>query len=474
MSPTPTTPEGSDLLPPGALDSDGSPESRLATEIATLTIDRLGPNTIAVAAQCVLDAFGAAIGATDSPVARMTRDVALAETSDGPATLIGHGARTGAQAAALANGTAIHALDYDDLLPAMGGHPTAPVLPAAVAVAEELGLGGQELLLAVVAGIETEARVGTALGTTHSARGFHTTGTAGTIGAAAAVASLLRLPADRVQAALAIAASSASGLKANFGTMTKPLHAGKASAAGLLAARLAAAGVTASEVGLTERRGMLAAMSEAPEPDALLVPFGRPWHVEATLFKFHSSCFLTHATIDAALALRADGLDPRDVESVEVVVPPGHLDVCAIPEPQTGTEGKFSLRFTTALALHSGATDESRFTDTTVRDPDLVALRDLVDVRTVEEIGLFGGRITVRTRDGRTLYAESDSRTPRRKPSADEQVSVLHQKFDGLVGPVLGPDATARLRRLLTGLSGHGSIADLVRATVPGDGTSPA
>lgn len=97
-----------------------------------------------------------------------------------------------------------------------------------------------------------------------------------------------------------------------------------------------------------------------------------------------------------------------------------------------------------------------------------------MDVRTAEEVGLFGSRLTVRTRDGRTLYAESDSHRPRRKLSADEQVSALHQKFDGLVGPVLGSDATARLRRLLTDLPGHGSIADLVRATIPGDGTSPA
>lgn len=454
-------------LSPARLGVDVPPERILAAEIAQLTFDSVGSTALGVAARCVLDALGVAIAGADSPAARITREVVLAENASGPATLIAHGARTGAQGAALANGTTIHALDFDDLLPTMDGHPTAPVLPAALAVAEEIGVGGRQLLTAVVAGIETASRVGAGLGRSHSIRGFHTTGTAGTLGAAAAAASLLRLPADRTQAALAIAATSASGLKANFGTMSKPLHAGKAAAAGLLAAKLAAAGFTASERGLTERRGMLAVLSDTPEPDALAVPFGGPWHIEATLFKFHSSCFLTHATTEAALALREDGLAAEDIESVEVVVPPGHLDVCAIPEPQTGSEGKFSLRFTTALALHAGTLDESRFTDATVRDPELIALRDLVRVTTAGEMGLFDGRIAVRTRDGRTLNAEADSRSPRRPLSPGQQAAALSRKFDGLVDPALGTAATERLQRMLADLPGLGSVSELVRATAP-------
>ncbi|MCW2720479.1 MmgE/PrpD family protein [Pseudonocardia sp.] len=463
-------PSHSDPLPPRPPPSDAPPELRLAAEIAGITVDRVGPAALAVAAQCVLDGLGVAIAATDEPGVRIVREVALAETPSGSATLLGHGARTGARAAALVNGTAAHALDYDDVLAAMGGHPTVPVLPAALALAEELGVGGRELLVAVVAGIETEARVGAALGTAHYARGFHNTATAGTLGAAAAAASLLRLPTERVRTALSIAATSASGLKANFGTMTKPLHAGQAAAAGLLAARLAGAGFTASDTGLTERRGMLPVLSDAPEPDALAVPFGQPWHVASVLFKFHAACYLTHATIDAALALRVGGLDPRAIESVDLIVPPGHLGVCAIPQPRTGLEGKFSLRFTTALALYSGATDESRFTDAAARDPELVALRDTVRVHTSGDIGHYAGRVTVRTRDGRTLQAEGDVSTPRWQHSPDEQAPALQRKFDGLVSPVLGPDATARLRRLLADLPGLGSVAELTRATVPDGG----
>lgn len=449
------------------LNSGAPPERILAGEITQLTFDTIAPSALAVAAQCVLDALGVAIAGASSPASRIAREVVLSESASGPATLIGQNARTGAQGAALVNGTTIHALDFDDLLPPMDGHPTAPVLPAALAVAEELGVGGRQLLVALVAGIETAARVGTALGRAHSLRGFHATGTAGTLGAAAAVASLLRLPVDRAQVALGIAATSASGLKANFGTMSKPLHAGNAAAAGVLAAKLSSAGLTASERGLSERRGMLAVLSESPEPDALAQPFGRPWHIESTLFKFHSACFLTHATIDAALALRADGLATADIESVEVVVPPGHLDVCAIPEPQTGSEGKFSLRFTTALALHSGTLDESRFTDATVRDPELVALRDLVHVTTADDIELFGGLINVRTRDGRVLHAEADSRRPREPRSAEQQLIALDRKFNGLVEPILGATATQRLHRMLTNLPDLDSVSALLRATVP-------
>lgn len=440
-----------------------TPESTLAAEIAGLTADRIPVAARTVAAQCVLDGIGVAVAATDEPAVRIARDVARAETPDGPATVLGHGSRTGVRAAALINGTAAHALDYDDVLGAMGGHPTVPVLPAALALAEQLGSDGRSLLTAVVAGIETEGRVGAALGDAHYARGFHNTATAGTLGAAAAACSLLGLPTDRVVAALSIAATSASGLKANFGSMTKPLHAGQAAAAGLLAAQLAAGGFTASDAGLTERRGLLPVLSDAPDPAALGTPFGEPWHVASVLFKFHAACYLTHATIDAALDLRAGGLDADDVEAVELTVPSGHLGVCAIPEPRTGLEGKFSLRFTTALALAGGVADESRFTDDAAHDPALVALRDRVTVRTDDAVPHFAGRVAVRTRDGRTLRAAGDVGSPR--PPA-EQGPRLERKFTGLVTPVLGANRTARLLRLLTDLPALAAVTDLTRAAV--------
>lgn len=448
-------------------DRGGAYESFLSTGIAGLTFAQIAPSARVVAAQCVLDGIGVALAGADEPAVRIARDVALAETPAGPATLLGHGAHTGCRAAALVNGTAAHALDYDDVSAAMGGHPTVPVLPAALALAEQIGAGGRALLVAVVAGIETEARVGKALGQAHYDRGFHNTATAGTVGAAAAAASLLGLPAGQVGAALAIAATSASGLKANFGTMTKPLHAGQAAAAGLLAAQLAAGGFTASEAGLTESRGMLPVLSGTPEPQALVEPFGEPWHVESVLFKFHAACYLTHATIDAALSLRQQGLDLPAVQAIDVEVPPGHLDVCAIPEPRTGLEGKFSLRFTTALALRDGTADRSRFTDAMARDPEIIALRDRVHVHTTSDVGHYAGRVTVRCIDGRIRHAEGDVGTPRWTGNPTEQGPALTQKFNGLVSRVLGADATDRLRRLLLDLPALDSVAELTRAATP-------
>lgn len=444
-----------------------APEATLATEIAELTADRIPAAARTVAGQCVLDGLGVALAATAEPAVRVVREVARAEGPAGAATLLGHGGRTGVRAAALVNGTAAHALDYDDVLGAMGGHPTVPVLPAALALAEAREADGRALLTAVVAGIETEARVGIALGDTHYARGFHSTATAGTLGAAAAACSLLGLPADRVRVALAIAATSASGLKANFGTMTKPLHAGQAAAAGLLAAQLAAAGFTASDTGLTERRGLLPVLSDDPVPEALSAPFGAPWHVESVLFKFHAACYLTHAAIDAALELRERGLDPAEIETAEVTVPPGHLGVCALPEPRSGLEGKFSLRFTVALALSTGATDEARFTDRTVSDPALVALRDRVVVRTADDVAHFAGRLAVTTRAGRTWHAEGDVGTPRWRDHPDEQAPRLEHKFLGLVTPVLGAARTARLADLLADLAGLRAVTELTRTAVP-------
>lgn len=441
------------------------PESALAGAISGLTFDRIPSTARTVAAQCVLDGLGVTIAATDEPAVRIARTVTLAETPDGPATFLGDGGRSGIRAAALVNGTAAHALDYDDVLGAMEGHPTAPVLPAALALSEALRADGRALVTAMVAGIETEARVGAALGDSHYARGFHNTATAGTLGAAAVACSLLHLPADQVRTALAIAATSASGLKANFGTMTKPLHAGQAAAAGVLAAQLAAQGFTASDHGLTERRGLLAVLSEDSDAAPLSTPFGEPWHVEDVLFKFHAACYLTHATIDAALDLRERVTVP-EIEEVELTVPPGHLGVCAIPEPRTGLEGKFSLRFTAALALHTGATDESRFTDDAARDPALVALRDRVTVRTDDDVPHFAGRLAVRTRDGRTLRAEGDVGTPR---GAATQGPLLRRKFSGLVAPVLGEARTARLNELLADLPTLTDVADLTRAAIRGE-----
>lgn len=448
-----------------------NPTASLAAAVAGLRYEMLSSAARTVAAQCVLDGLGVAMAATEEPAVRILRETVLAEVSSGPATLVGIGARTTTCDAALVNGTAAHALDYDDVSGPMGGHPTVPVLPAVLALGEELRSNGTALVTAMAAGIECEVRVGAALGNAHYFRGFHTTATAGTLGAAAAAANLLGLSPAQTGTALGIAATHAAGLKAMFGTMCKPLHAGKAAAGGIRAAKLAAAGFSSAEDGIAGEQGLLATLSDSADPGLLTTLFGAPWHVAGVLFKFHASCYLTHACIEAALQLRDQGLRPDAVESVELLVTPAHLGVCAIPAPRTGLEGKFSLRFTTALALATGHTSESAFTDAAVADPGLVALRDRIQVATSEELDRYAGRVTVRDTTGRLWQARGNVGSPRWKTSPEEQTAALQAKFDSLLTPMLGEGRTAELRALLDELPSLDSVADLTTLTAPGSRT---
>lgn len=443
--------------------------SVLGERVAGLCFGDLGTDVRVCAAQCVLDGLGVGIAAAGQPAVGAVRSVVLADGGRGTARLWGTSERAPARDAALVNGTAAHALDFDDVSPAMGGHPTVPVLPAALALAEELGTGGPELLTALVAGMEVEIRVGAALGTAHYRRGFHTTATAGTLGAAAAAARLLRLSADRTATALGIAATHAAGLKSMFGTMCKPLHAGKAAAAGILSARLAAAGFDSARGALEGEQGLLRTLSDAPDPAPLHTPFGDPWHVTGVLFKYHASCYLTHASIEAALAVREQGLDPATIDTTEILISPDHLGVCDIPEPRTGLEGKFSVRFATALALATGRTDESAFTDAGVAAPELSNLRERVVTVSSDRLDRYQARVTVRDRAGRTWRAEADAGTPSWTRSPVEQSARLAAKFDALVAPVLGPHRASALReRLLADPGDPPSAAELAALTGPG------
>src|SRR5579883_3449913 len=196
----------------------------------TLRSTDLPPEALAVARHCLLDWLGCALAGSQEPLAAILRDEVV--ESGGPATVLGTFLRTTPRAAALVNGAAGHALDFDDTHTDMNGHPTAPVLPAALALAEALDASGERLLAAYVAGIEVECRLGLYIGPEHYARGWHATGTLGTVGAAAAAAHLLGLDEKGWRTGLNLAATQAAGLKASFGSMAKPLHAGRAASDG--------------------------------------------------------------------------------------------------------------------------------------------------------------------------------------------------------------------------------------------------
>lgn len=416
----------------------------LAADAANLRYEDLSADAVTVAKQCLMDWLGVTIAGAKEPLTEILR-AEIEEQGGAPqASLIG-GAKTSLVQAALVNGAASHALDYDDVHTAMNGHPTVPVAPAVLALAEHTGASGQDVITAFVAGVETECRLGLAMGPSHYGRGWHNTATYGTFAAAAASANLLRLDRARTAQALGIAAAEAAGLKSMFGTMTKPLHAGNAAANGLMAARLAARGFTANPAAIETEQGFAATQSDSFEPAAgFKVPDGG-FHVRNTLFKYHAACYLTHSSLEACRLLREkDGVRPDDISEIRLRVNPGHFKVCNIPEPTTGLEAKFSLRLTTAFGLAGEDTARlETFSDAITARPDLVALRDKVDVVARETVEGMTSDVVVTLADGRTVTESFDVSEPAR--DLDAQWQRLDDKFRSLVEPRLGPDATARL-----------------------------
>ncbi len=222
------------------------------------------------------------------------------------ASVIGHRVRLPALAAALVNGAAGHALDYDDVNLAMPGHPSVAILPGLLALAELKGSTGRELITAFVAGYETACRIGLALQPGHYALGFHSTATIGSFGAAAACARLLALDGEQTAMALGIAGTQGAGLKSQFGTMCKPFHAGKASQNGLMAARLALRGFSSRPDFLECEQGFAATHGPDFSPEAALATPANGFHLFANLFKYHAACYMTHAPIECARQVRHD------------------------------------------------------------------------------------------------------------------------------------------------------------------------
>jgi 2-methylcitrate dehydratase PrpD len=387
--------------------------ARLAEFAVKTSLEECPPEALARVRLAALDTLGVMLAGVGEPAARAVRAVARAEGSTPLATVVGTRLVTAPGWAALANGTAGHAHDFDDTNFALMGHPSVPLLATALAAGEAEMADGRAVALAYIVGFEIGATLGVALNPEHYTRGWHATSTIGTLGCAAAAARLLRLDVAQTRHALAIAATHASGLKENFGSMTKPYHAGHAARSGILAAQLAREGLTASETALEGRQGYVAAFGGARGLEPALDGLGRAWQLLASgiAVKPYPSCALTHSAIDSLLELRAaHGLTERDVVAVEIGVNRVVPDVLAHPHPATSLERKFSMQFCAAAALAEGYLDLRSFEDGEVRNR---AVRDLMErITMVVDPALPDGlaqhawsRVTVRLRDGRTLTA---------------------------------------------------------------------
>jgi 2-methylcitrate dehydratase PrpD len=435
---------------------------RLASRATTLRYEAIPEPARAVARQCLVDYLGVAIAGAGEPLARMLRDEMAGAGGVGQASVIGHGARLPVLSAALVNGAAAHALDYDDVNVAMPGHPSVAILPGLLALAELQKASGCELITAFVAGYETACRIGAALLPGHYNLGFHATGTVGTFGAAAACARLLGLPAAATAAALGIAGTQAAGLKSQFGTMCKPFHAGKAAQSGLLAARLAARGYTSRTDILECEQGFAATHSPDFAPEAALAAPASRFYILANLFKYHAACYFTHAPIECARALRrAHALVPEAIGRVTLRIDASTDRVCNIPDPIDGLQSKFSLRQTVAMALGGidtaslGAYDERN-----AQDPVLVRLRRRLVLDFREGWPQTLAEMEIELADGRRVATRHDAGIP--AGDIDEQGRRLAAKFDTLVAPLLGAPRTRELREAVFAVD---DISDIGRLT---------
>jgi 2-methylcitrate dehydratase PrpD len=339
----------------------------------------------------------------DQPVARIVHDYVLAEGGRPVASLIG-GGMAPARGAALANGTVSHALDYDDTHFGHVGHPSVAILPAALAVAEEIDASASDIVDAFLVGAEASIRIGMALGRGHYERGFHQTATAGTFGATVAAARLYGLGESEMRNALSLVATRASGLKSQFGTMGKPFNAGIAASNGVEAAGLAKRGFVSADDGIAGPQGFIATHSDVPEAD----PEAGGFLFEDVKYKFHACCHGTHAMIEA---LKAAG--PVDAGAVRVRVNPRWLKVCDIKAPRTGLEVKFSYAWLAAMVLAGIDTAaDVTYRDALAGDPTLAGIAARVTVAGDAALADTATEVEIVTADGRTIRVAHDLAAP--------------------------------------------------------------
>jgi 2-methylcitrate dehydratase PrpD len=426
------------------------------------------------AAAAVLDTVGVTLAGASEPASRIARDVVAADGVDA-CTVLGTGVRASGPAASLANGTAAHALDYDDMCFVSLAHPSAPLVAAALAAAELAHATGRGLLDAYVVGFEIEARLGGLMNPRHYQRGWHCTSTLGTIGAAAAVARLLGLDARETGHALAIAASEASGLKENFGTMVKPLHAGIAARNGVLAALLARRGMTASALAFDGPQGFLAAMdSEGTALGEAIADLGVRWEIVETgvTVKLYPSCAGTHPTLDAILDLRRrEAFAAGDVEHIDIEVDSVTPNVLIYDRPSTGLEAKFSMPFCAAAAVAHGGVGIETFEAASLADPLVTGLMPHVMMRVDPAFDgaappLTQSRVTIRLRNGRVLTQDANgARGYPANPASDEELSA---KFLACAARALSAAEAAHALDLLRTIDRIDDVRTLARILVPG------
>ncbi len=416
------------------------------------------PDAIIDAARlCLADWMAVAIGAGDEPAGNIVRKTVAEWQSNGRAHVL-YGGTAAPAMAALANGTLAHCLDFDDTHIGAICHTSAPVWAATLAVGEHRGSSEHDMLRAFVTGYEVATRAGGGLGQAVTARGWHSTGVWGRVGAAAATAALLGLDQYQAANALGAAATQAGGLTASFGTMAKPFHAGKAAMDGVLAAELAATGFTAA-TGILDSAGGLDKALIQDGSLQIRAPDFSGWEIVENSFKPYAACHLVHPSADAARAL---GVKADAIQRIRVQVSPLAMQITgtASGRPETALAAKFDLKYCIAMALHGQMLSAADFLEPWTPNQKVMATAALIEPRADASEGIASARIDAELLDG--AVKSSIIVTAKGHPGNPMTWDDMWHKFNGLVSEKLGSE-TAPLFAAIRNFGSGTSLAEIAR-----------
>lgn len=424
--------------------------ARIARFVVETEFQKIPSEAIKMAKTALLDCLGVALAGSKESSARICAEIARQEHAKEESSVIGQGFKSSAMQAAFANGTAAHALDFDHSFTLMG-QPTAPIIPAIISLGESLGSSGRRCLEAYVAGFETITKLVMSL-RQRSEDGWHPPSSFGSFGAGVACAKLQGLNQSQVETTLGTAASMASGLVCNFGTMSKPLHVGLGARNGVVAAKLAQSGFTANKQAIEARLGFYEVFYPGAEPD------NRPLEELGTVYELINSGIrikpypcggLTHPAIDGVLEFKTKiGITAEMVESIDVGVARHTFERIVFRVPQNGLQGKFSMPYLLARAIIDGRLFLDAFTDSAVRDQNVLRLAERVQMRLDPDLqptalGSRPCKVTIRLRDGRSFSRQIDyAKGSREAPMTAEE---LKEKFVGCARQALDDSSIERI-----------------------------
>jgi 2-methylcitrate dehydratase PrpD len=418
------------------------------------------------AVRSIVNWVGCSVGGCE----HRTVDLALSALAPfaGPAqaTVLGRHERTDILNAALLNGISSHVFDFDDTHLKTIIHPSGPVASALLALAEYHPCTGGEFLHAFILGVEVECRIGNSVYPEHYDIGWHITGTAGVFGAAAAAGKILGLNEQQMTWALGIAGTQSSGFREMFGTMCKSLHPGRAAQNGLASALLAQRGFTSSDRVLEAPRGFTHVMSTARRLSEITEGLGSSFEISLNTYKPFACGIVIHPAIDGCVQLRNEfGLIGDEIDRIVLRVAPLVLELTGKRTPQVGLEGKFSVYHSAAVAILYGAAGEKQYSDATVRNPNVIALRDRVDAVVEKSIRDDEAYVTIHLKNGTILEKHVEHAIGSLyRPMSDHD---LEAKFCGLTADILTNEESRRLLDLCWNVESSSDVASLAKATVP-------